>query len=124
MSPGAINLMGPPFPHDGDLLSRFAIIVALFAVVIIVIPVLLFGVELLIFAVVASATLIGSLLAAPRWQVRATDPRTGRTYAREVAGRRESASTLQDPAELIRTAIDPLPSQVVADRRESVPPPG
>jgi hypothetical protein len=118
-----VNAIGPPLPSDGDVLGWLAIIAAGLAIVIIVIPVLLFGVELVIFGVVASATLIGSIVAAPRWGVRATEMATGRTYGREIAGRRASAVAVETLAELIRAGSDPLPTRPGPADRESVPPP-
>jgi hypothetical protein len=123
VGPGALNAIWPPLPDDADLFGWLTIIVAVLAIAIVVIPLLLFGVELLVFGVVASATLIGSLVVAPRWEVRATEVATGRTYGREIAGRKASARTLESLVELIRAGSDPLPTPTAPSHSESVPPP-
>jgi hypothetical protein len=116
-------------PFDGDVLSWFGVIVGSIATAVIVIPLLLFGIELLVFALLGGSVLLGSVVLARRWMIRATNTDSGRIHEWEIAGRRASAAALNQLEHKIRAGDAPGATEVASSglamntQSSSVPPP-
>jgi hypothetical protein len=122
LRPEDIDLLGPlPLPLDGDVIGSLGIVAIGIAALVILIPLLLFGIELVLFAIGAGVTLLGSLLLAPRWLIRATNTCTGGVFEQEITGPRASRVAVQTLAKMIRAGQAPPgsgASVTEADRAE------